>query len=152
MLALFWGRSRWPRKKLRETIAKNHGRQFGLYRAKVTRFAGKFREMSRMLRVKADLQQVVVSAEYAAHKFSGRGRTADEEEGEVLDTNIGARVKAIILDDANFWEPMVDVLRVAMPIIKLLRLMDSNKPVIGKVYDRMFQVGQRLQSMQATVP
>ena len=70
MLSLFWGRSRWPRKKLRETIAANHGREFGLYRAKATRFAGKFREMQRLLRVKADLQQVVVSAEYSSHKFS----------------------------------------------------------------------------------
>ena len=41
VLSLFWGRKRWPRKRLRETIAANHsGRQFGLYRAKQTRFAG----------------------------------------------------------------------------------------------------------------
>ena len=36
--------------------------------------AGKFREMSRqMLRVKSDLQQVVVSADYAKQKFSKGG-------------------------------------------------------------------------------
>ena len=40
VLSLFWGRKRWPRCKLREVIFANHGRQFGLYRAKVTRFAG----------------------------------------------------------------------------------------------------------------
>ena len=40
ILSLFWGRKRWPRRKLREVIETNHGRKFGLYRAKVTRFAG----------------------------------------------------------------------------------------------------------------
>ena len=92
--------------------------------------------MQRLLRVKADLQQVVVSAEYSSHKFSSRGRSADDEEAEELDASIGGRVKSIVLDDDNFWSPLdalVDILRVAMPIIKLLRMMDSNKPVIGKV-------------------
>lgn len=37
VLSLFWGRKRWPRKRLRKTIAANHGgKQFGLYRAKQT--------------------------------------------------------------------------------------------------------------------
>ena len=64
---------------MRETIAANHNKQFGLYRAKQTRFAGRFREFSRMLRVKADLQQVVVSAEYTQQKFASRGIELDEE-------------------------------------------------------------------------
>ena len=153
VLALFWGRTRWPRKKLREVIKTNHGgKEFGLYRAKVTRFAGKFREMSRMLRVKADLQQVVVSQEYTSHKFTTRGRRADDEEGDELETGIGANVKSIILDEEGFWKPMTMILHVAMPLIKLLRMLDSNKPVIGKVYDRMFLIGERLKKMEATVP
>jgi hypothetical protein len=151
VLSLFWGRSRWPRKNLRATIKENHGREFGLYRAKVTRFAGKFREMQRLLRVKADLQQVVVSSEYNSHKFTSRGRTADEEDGDALDADIGARVKAIVLDEAGFWTPLTHVLHVAMPLIKLLRMLDSNKPVIGKVYDRMYLVGERLRKLEASV-
>lgn len=47
---VFWGHKRWPQRKLREVITANHGKSFGLYRAKVTRFAGKYREMSRLLR------------------------------------------------------------------------------------------------------
>eukprot|EP00967_Tisochrysis_lutea_P154693 scaffold307790_cov28-Tisochrysis_lutea.AAC.1 len=99
VLSLFWGRSRWPRTKLRETIAANHGKEFGLYRAKQTRFAGKFREMSRMLRVKTELQQVVVTMEYAAHKFSCGGRSAIGDDDGELDADIGKKVKAIVLDD-----------------------------------------------------
>jgi len=41
ILRVFWGRSRWPRNKLREVARRNHGKQLGLYKAKVTRFAGK---------------------------------------------------------------------------------------------------------------
>ena len=150
VLSLFWGRKRWPRRKLREVILANHGREFGLYRAKVTRFAGKFREMGRGLRVKADLQQVVVSSEYGAQKFSTRGRKEEElEDGEQLDANIGATVKSIVLDDTGFWNPMTSILYVALPLIKLLRAMDGNKPMIGKVYDRMFTIGERIKELES---
>ena len=57
---------------------KRSGLNFGLYRAKVTRFAGKFREMQRLLRVKEDLQGIVVTAEYARQKFSTRGRREED--------------------------------------------------------------------------
>ena len=60
VLNRFWGRTRWARTKLRETVETNHKKKIGLYRAKVTRFAGKVREMGRMLRLKADLQQVCI--------------------------------------------------------------------------------------------
>ena len=43
VLHRFWGRSRMPRMKLLERTQANHGKKLGLYRAKVTRFAGKVR-------------------------------------------------------------------------------------------------------------
>ena len=30
------------------------------------------------------------------------------------------------------------------PVVKLLRLMDGEKPAMGKVYDRMFMIGQKI--------
>eukprot|EP00967_Tisochrysis_lutea_P096870 scaffold142038_cov49-Tisochrysis_lutea.AAC.1 len=39
-----------------------------------------------------------------------------------------------------------------MPIIKLLRLLDSNASCIGKVYDKMFMIGERLKAMEPKVP
>ena len=135
----------------REVIKANHsGKEFGLYRAKVTRFAGKFREMSRLLRVKADLQQVVISADYAKQKFS-RGGAQAAEDGEELDKDIGSKVKAIILDEEGFWKPLMAILYVAMPLIKLLRLLDGNKAAIGKIYDRMFTIGQRIDKLKGTI-
>ena len=35
LLNRFRGRQRWPRIKLREVVVVNHGREIGLYRAKV---------------------------------------------------------------------------------------------------------------------
>ena len=33
-----------------------------------------------------------------------------------------------------------------VPIVKLLRLVDGDKPVIGKVYDRMFMIGEKIKN------
>ena len=151
-----------------------------------TRFAGKIRELGRALRLKADLQQVVVSADYAAKKYSdakdasakkddsddeeaapaaarggrgrGRGRgVAGRGLGRgVAGRGLGARggtggtvavtavaapaagvvaaaapakdtVKDIVLDEKGFWEPLVEVLRICTPIVKLLRLADAGQ-------------------------
>lgn len=50
-----------------------------LLQLQVTRFAGRAREMGRILRLKADLQQVVVSAEYAAQTFSAPSVDGDAD-------------------------------------------------------------------------
>ena len=193
ILDRFWGRTRWARTKLREVAAKNHKKKIGLYRAKATRFAGKVREMGRVLRLKADLQEVVISAAYAQQKWPKKKKDTDAEEqqGE-LDGEGG--VKKILLDEDGFWKPLVAALKVAVqlspprlqnvplghllgnvpeelfssaltlatcswprarhllpcclqimtPIVKLLRLMDGEKPAMGKVYDRMFMIGQKI--------
>mgnify|MGYP003685936907 CR=1 FL=1 len=105
-----------------------------------------------MLRVKTELQQVVVTTEYAVHKFSCKGRSVTGEAEDEWDADIGRKVKAIVLDDEGFWKPLTLILHVAMPIVKLLRLMDGNKFCMGKVYDGMFMIGQRIESMQSKVP
>ena len=35
-------------------------------------------------------------------------------------------------------------MQVLTPIVKLLRVMDGEKPVMGKIYDRMFMIGQKI--------
>lgn len=140
ILARFWGRKRWARTKLREVARKNHGKEIGLYRAKVTRFAGKVRELGRLLRLKADLQEVVVSAEYAAHKFEKDDDAADGD----ADASGSDVVKNIVLDESGFWKKLVEALRIMVPIVKLLRLTDGEMPAMGKIYDRMFMIGQKI--------
>ena len=64
--------------------------------------------------------------------FDRRNTLDDDDDDDAIDSNLGMTVKAIVLDD-GFWQSITEILHVAMPIIKLLRLLDSNKPVIGKV-------------------
>ena len=106
--------------------------------------------MQRLLRVKEDLQGIVVTAEYyARQKFSTRGRSEEDlQDGEVLDRDIGSTVRAILLDEEAFWKPLPVILHVAMPLIKLLRGLDGNQPMMGKVYMRMFQSGERIAALQ----
>lgn len=140
ILNRFWGKKRWARKKLREIVEKNHRKKLGLYRAKATRFAGKVKEMARCLRLRNDLQEVVSSFEYAQQNFGAMFAESSEEDAD--GTGMVDNVKMIVLDEQGFWGPLTRILRLCSPIVALLRLMDGQKPCIGKVYDRMFMVGE----------
>jgi hypothetical protein len=134
VLNRFWGRKRWCRGKLREVVFQNHKKKLGLYRAAPTRFAGHVREMGRMLRLKAELKYIVDLPDYAKQDFkkkSGGEEPDDDTDGE-------GGVRKILLDEAGFWEPLVAALKILTPVVVLLRLCDSQKPAMGKVYDRMF--------------
>ena len=72
----------------------------------------------------------------------------DDDDPDSLTHDVGPKVKAILLDDEGFWADLVNILKIAMPILKRLRMMDSNKSVIGKVYDRMYMIGERLKKQQ----
>eukprot|EP00966_Prymnesium_polylepis_P292618 6757838-Prymnesium_polylepis.2 len=145
VLNRFWGRKRWCRNKLREVAQRNHGKQLGLYRAAPTRFAGHVREMGRMLRLKAELKYIVDLQEYSKQDFRKK-RAEEAETDEDLDGEGG--IRAIVLDEKGFWEPMVDALKVMTPIVKLLRLCDGEAPAMGKVYDRMFLLMERAKKMK----
>lgn len=124
ILNRFWGRTRWARTRLREVAEHNHGRKIGLYRAKQTRFAGKVREMGRVLRLKADLQQVAISADYANQKWKKTkkeleaeleaGLAAEEEEAE--GGADGDPIKKILFDEVGFWKPLVEALKVTLTL------------------------------------
>lgn len=143
-------------------ILKNHNKKFGLYRAAPTRFAGRVREVARLLRVKNDLQEVVVSAEYKdwvekERKRAGKKTVApaetednDETEEDSFDVAHGVdAVKACILDENGFWKVVRDYLQISTPIVQLLRLCDGNqRPAMGKVYDRMFCVSERIKKSE----
>lgn len=148
VLNRFWGRKRWCRNKLREVVQKNHGKKLGLYRAAPTRFAGHVREMGRMLRLKAELKYIVDLPEYGKQDFRKK-RGADDADGDD-DTDGEGGVRAILLDEAGFWAPLVDSLKVMTPVVKLLRLCDGEKPAMGKVYDRMFLLQERVKKMSVS--
>eukprot|EP00965_Chrysotila_dentata_P204303 6182255-Pleurochrysis_carterae.AAC.3 len=165
VLGRFWGRARWARNRLCKVAYKNHRKRFGLYRAKETRFAGQYRALERLLRLKGDLKEVVVSDDYESQNFATRMTHDDDDhhDNDDDDDSVDPQLKAIILDD-NFRKEVGQVLKillekshantapltprlcgplpVATPIIQLLRLMDGNMPCMGKIHDRMFAIGQ----------
>ena len=36
--------------------------------------------------------------------------------------------------------------QIMTPVVKLLRLMDGEKPAMGKIYDRMFMIGEKIEA------
>jgi hypothetical protein len=145
VLNRFWGRKRWCRMKLREVALRNHGKKLGLYRAAPTRFAGHVREMGRMLRLKAELKYIVDLPQYRQMDF--RKKRADDADADD-DVEGEGGIRAILLNEMGFWEPMVDALKVMTPVVKLLRLCDGEMPAMGKIYARMFDLVERTKTMK----
>lgn len=85
-----------------------------------TRFYTEYIAFVRALKVKAHLQETVVSAEF--------GSWADKQTYKAE----AARVKKLILDD-DMWTEIEIMEKVFRKIVQLLRLCDSDMPTLGKV-------------------
>lgn len=59
-------------------------------------------------------------------------------------------VRAIVLDKAGYWRRVVDALRIMTPLVVLLRMMDGDRPIMGKIYDKMFMVGERIKKSKVS--
>ena len=95
----------------------NKGKDIGLLRAADTRMAGYFMAMHRDLRMRRALESTVSSAAFAALSLKPFAKKAGEEVG-----------------DKVMWKQMYVVLRVLFPALRLLRLADSNRAGMDKVY------------------
>ena len=95
----------------------NKGRRVNLIRASDTRFAGYFYAMHRQLRCRKALEATVYSAAWNGLK------------------QLKLIVHRAVIDvkEDLFWKRMFILLRALFPLLKLLRLADSNKPNMDKV-------------------
>lgn len=100
-----------------------------------TRFATAFLMLERCLKVQGALQQLVVDAQWTEWASGDRVK-AD-----------AARVRATILD-TNHWEKVQQLVELIEPLVKLLRMADSNKPMIGKVYSTCMRIKDHLAAAQ----
>ncbi|KAL1527711.1 hypothetical protein AB1Y20_009096 [Prymnesium parvum] len=97
-----------------------------------------------MLRLKADLKYIVDLPEYSAQDYRKKKTPGEDDTNDDADELNGeGGVKAIILDEEGFWVPLLDALKVMTPISKTLRMCDSDKPVMGKIYDHMFMLSEK---------
>ena len=84
------------------------------------RFYTAYISCARLLKCKSAVRQTVVSVEWDqwAKKPANRDRSS--------------AAKAVILDE-DFWAAMLLFCRLVKPVVRLIRLVDSNMPSMGKV-------------------
>ena len=127
--------ARWRRRFLKETTQSDMGSKWkALMRPAPTRFCGYSYMLSREEEVKPSLQRVVVSQQYAAHKF-------DEQAG-------GDPAKDLILS-SDFWRRARATTSLTLPVVKKLRFFDTDAPTNGKVYKTMFNLGEGFKGCEA---
>ncbi|XP_054816887.1 uncharacterized protein LOC129316487 [Prosopis cineraria] len=94
-----------------------------IVRPGATRFATTFITLHSIYMHKHDLQALITDKHFVDHKLSR--------------TEAGIIVSAIILDN-RFWNECLEVVKIVSPLIKLLRIVDSDeKPSLPYVYEGM---------------
>ncbi|XP_054780732.1 uncharacterized protein LOC129288249 [Prosopis cineraria] len=94
-----------------------------IMRPGATRFATTFITLHSIYMHKYDLQALITDKHFVDHKLSR--------------TEAGIIVSAIILDN-QFWNECLEVVKIVFPLIKLLRIVDSDeKPSLPYVYEGM---------------
>jgi hypothetical protein len=88
-----------------------------------TRFYGAHIVAERVLELKAPLMQTVVSQEWSDWVKRSSAKITDEAKV----------VKALLLDEKDFWTKLEIMTEVFQPIVDLLRLTDSMVPAASKV-------------------
>lgn len=93
-----------------------------LCRAGITRFASHFLSLHCLLKFKKEVRQM-----FSCRKWM---------ESPHASGNTGKEVANIILEDKEFWAQCQHIVEVTEPIIRILRLVDSEeKPAIGYIYE-----------------
>ncbi|GAV76818.1 DUF659 domain-containing protein, partial [Cephalotus follicularis] len=92
----------------------------------MTRFPTSFITLKSIYDHKHDLQALVTSKHFTIHKLAN--------------TSKGKKKICSTILDMKFWDDYLIAIKVASPIIRLLRIIDSyEKPSLGYVYDGMFR-------------
>ena len=106
-----------------------------------TRFATNFIMAARLVKEKEAAAEMVGDRRYGQWldgTLEGKKKGAKTYRAE------GRWMKANFQDD-DWWATGELILAIVGPIIELLRLADSEVPIMGKVYNRMFQIKQKLE-------
>ena len=99
----------------------NKGRKIGLLRPADTRMAGYFIALHRLLRLQKPLEAAQASHEWDSYQFPNKNKQQKEA------------IKAIVTDSV-FWQEVSTIVIGMFPVLKCLRLADSNKAGMDKLY------------------
>lgn len=98
-----------------------------------TRFATTFIAMRSIHEHKHDLQAMVTDRSFVDSRYAK--------------SNKGKHVIDIIMDN-DFWDDMGKISKVVSPLMRLLRIVDSDeKPAIGYVYDGMYRAKNSIKKL-----
>ncbi|GAV74526.1 LOW QUALITY PROTEIN: DUF659 domain-containing protein, partial [Cephalotus follicularis] len=103
-----------------------------IVRPAMTRFATFFITLKSIYDHKPDLQALVTSKHYTNHKLSR--------------TSKGKSFSSTILDN-KFWDDCLIAIKVAAPIIRLLRIVDYDEKPSGYVYEGMFRTKMAIKNL-----
>jgi hypothetical protein len=99
----------------------NKGRKIGLLRPADTRMAGYFIALHRLLRLQKPLEAAHLSHEWDSYQFPTKSKQQKEA------------ITAIVTDPV-FWHEVSTIVIGMFPVLKCLRLADSNKAGMDKLY------------------
>jgi hypothetical protein len=101
-----------------------------------TRFCTEFISHSRLLQVKDSLQETVVDKNFKSWLKNKKYRQH------------GSEISNRLLNE-DWWKTVEKIVQLCEPVVSLLRLADAGgeKPVIGKVYFKMFAMVQHVENM-----
>ena len=91
-----------------------------LIRLTATRFATSYLTLSYLNKFKGELMTMFSSEQWRRSKFA---KTKEEK-----------RIHAIVMDNHDFWLLLVKCLKATIPLLKVLRIVDSDTPLMGFIY------------------
>ncbi|KAK4595008.1 hypothetical protein RGQ29_018660 [Quercus rubra] len=102
-----------------------------LIRLAAARFATSYLTLSCLNEFKGELMTMFSSKQWRCSKF------AKTKEGKIIHD--------IVMDNNGFWRLVVKCLKAAIPLLKVLRLVDSDTPPIGFIYQEMEKAKEEIQ-------
>eukprot|EP00253_Pinus_taeda_P021780 PITA_21780 len=113
------------------SLMRRFTRNKELRRPAITRFATNFITLQSLLRCQFELKQMFVSDEWYDCRYNRR------QDGRVI-------AKMVYFD--TFWQGVEEACSVSEPIVKVLRLVDGEKPAIAYLYEAMDRAKEAIRS------
>jgi hypothetical protein len=113
------------------SLMRRHTKNKELQHPAITHFSTNFLTLQSLLQCQFELKQMFVCDEWRDSTYMRR------EDGKVI-------IRVVYND--SFWEGVVEVCSVSEPLVKILRLVDSDKPTMGYLYEVMNRSKEAIQA------
>jgi hypothetical protein len=111
------------------SLMRRHTRNREFQHPTITRFATNFITLQNFLQCQFELKKMCVFDEWRDSTYSRK------EDGKSI---------ARLVYSESFWEGVAEVCSVTEPLVKVLRLVDSDKPIMGYLYEAMHKAKEAI--------